>query len=261
MAQLAHWESQVERRKSLRQLDDLVGTGTWKEVMALYQATRDVCSFIGVRLASEDEPDKAFGPSKQGTVLGIFYDLSSWEWKLCPEKANKILELLFEVIEKDRVENSMLKKLLGKMNHYAAIFSAKFERSFIQKLHEDLAPNTKMIGVTANAKSQAGFWIRAIKAASKVNKIPNFATMLSAAPLIIHGDAAGGMSGGYGALSHLPDGSVPYVLGTWEGKMKTDKKLLGKLTFLEALAALNGLLMVPDGIRNKHVQVIRCWIY
>ena len=105
VAQLAHWESQVERRKSLRQLDDLVGTGTWKEVMALYQATRDVCSFIGVRLASEDEPDKAFGPSKQGTVLGIFYDLSSWEWKLCPEKANKILELLFEVIEKDRVEN------------------------------------------------------------------------------------------------------------------------------------------------------------
>ena len=43
--------------------------------------------------------------------------------------------------------------------------------------------------------------------------------------------------------------------------MKTDKKLLGKLTFLEALAALNGLLMVPDRIRNKHVQVIRGWIY
>ena len=43
--------------------------------------------------------------------------------------------------------------------------------------------------------------------------------------------------------------------------MKTDKKLLGKLTFLEALAALNGLLMVPDRIRNKHVQVIGRWIY
>ena len=117
------------------------------------------------------------------------------------------------------------------------------------------------MSAASNAKSQAGLWIRAITAASKVNKIPNFATMLSAAPLIIHGDAAGGVSGGYGALSHLPDGSVPYVLGTWEGKMKTDKKLVGKLTFLEALAALNGLLMVPDKIRNKHVQVIRCWIY
>ena len=43
--------------------------------------------------------------------------------------------------------------------------------------------------------------------------------------------------------------------------MKTDKRLLSELTFLEALAALNGLLMVPDRIRNRHVQVIKCWIY
>ena len=105
MAQLSHWESQGDRKKSLRQLDDLVGAGAWKEVMALTSRLR--------------------------------------------------------------------------------------------------------MSAASNAKSQAGFWIRAITAASKVSKIPNFATMLSAAPLIIHGDAAGSVSGGYGALSHLPDGSVP----------------------------------------------------
>ena len=63
VTRLAHWEAGVDRRKSLRQLDDLVGVGTFSEVSALYEATRDVCSFIGVRLASETEPDKAFPPS------------------------------------------------------------------------------------------------------------------------------------------------------------------------------------------------------
>lgn len=63
---LAHWESEVDRRKSLRQLDDLVGCGTYADVMALYEATRSICSDIGVRLAPTTDPDKAFPPCKEG---------------------------------------------------------------------------------------------------------------------------------------------------------------------------------------------------
>ena len=68
---MAHWEAGVDRRKSLRQLDDLVGCGTYAEVTALYEATREICFDIGVRLAPETDPDKAFPPCKEGMLANI----------------------------------------------------------------------------------------------------------------------------------------------------------------------------------------------
>ena len=255
VTQMSHWEAKVDRNLSLRMLDDLIGAGTWDSVMRLYKASNEVCCFIGVKLADTDDPDKAFSPRQDGTLLGIYYHLPSWTWKLASGKSNKILSLLFDVLENDKVRNDLLKKLLGKLNHYAAVFTSKFERSFLQKCHEELQPNNCMMEITANAKSQAGYWIRIIYAASVHNTIPHYRVITSPSPLELHGDAAGGLSGGYGAVTRLPDGKTFWVMGMWEGTMRTNKKLLGKLTFLEALASLNALLMCPDILRNKHVQV------
>ena len=113
VTRMAHWEASVDRRKSLRQLDDLVGVGTYEEVSALYDATREVCAYIGVRLAPETDPDKAFPPCKEGTILGITYSIPSWEWKLAKDKSDRLTELLFEVIQQDTIKNGVLKKLLG----------------------------------------------------------------------------------------------------------------------------------------------------
>ena len=37
-----------------------------------------VASLLGVRLAPRDDPDKSFGPTTSGTVLGVHYDTVSW---------------------------------------------------------------------------------------------------------------------------------------------------------------------------------------
>ena len=255
VTQMAHWEAKVKRHNSLRILDDLIGLGTKEDLSRLYNTTVDLCQDIGVRLADPSDPDKAFAPQQEGTILGIQYHIPTWSWRLASEKGNKILTLLFDLLENDQVRNDQLKKLLGKMNHYSTIFSAKFERSFIQKCHQDSKQGHCMMEITSNAKSQAGFWIRAIHAASIHNIIPPHKLITSPSPLELHGDAAGGLSGGYGAVATLPSGETYWTRGMWEGAMKTNKKLLGKLTFLEALASLNALLMCPDKLRNKHVQV------
>ena len=245
----------------MRMLDDLIGAGTWESTMKLYKASTDLCSYIGVRLADTDDPNKAFSPRQDGTILGIYYNLPTWSWKLAPEKGDKILTLLFDIVEKDEVRNDLLKKLLGKINHYSGVFSSKFERAFLQKCHEELQPNHRLMKVTANAKSQAAHWIRMIHAASVHNTIPPYRLITSPSPLELHGDAAGGLAGGYGAVTKLPDGQMLWVMGVWEDRLKADKKMLGKLTFLEALASLNALLMCPDILRNKHVQVTQLEIY
>ena len=144
--------------------------------------------------------------------------------------------------------------ITGKMNAYATVFGCRFERSFIQKIHEDQSPDYKMIGITANARSQAGFWIRAIHAASVHNPIPPPFPITSAEPIKLYGDAAGGHNGGYGAAVLLPSGELLYGLGLWGQEIK--RNMIGKLTLLEALASLTALLLAPDRLRNKHVQVI-----
>lgn len=41
---------------------------------------------LSIQLAPRDDPDKAFGPSKNGTVFGTHYDMVSWTWGLPQEK-------------------------------------------------------------------------------------------------------------------------------------------------------------------------------
>lgn len=188
-----------------------------------------------------------------GTILGISYDISKWEWKLCKSKADRLTELLFDLIQLDQIQNKVLKRILGKMNAYATIFGCKFERSFIQKIHEDQSSDLKMISITTNARSQAGYWIRAIHAASVQNTIPPPFFVTSAEPIKLYGDASGGAAGGYGAAVLLPSGELIYGLGRWGPKVI--QNMIGKLTLLEAFASLTALLLAPDKLRNKHVQV------
>ena len=253
VAQMSHWEAEVDRDKSIRMLDDLCGAGTWDEVMAVYKATRELSEYTGIHLASELDPEKAFGPRKAGVILGINYSLDDFLWKLAPSKVDKLSCLLFDVLEKDFMDNGSLRKLLGKMNHYSGVFGTKFERSFIQKCHKDEAQNNLMVPISEGAKSQAGLWLREVTRAEEFNPIPFYRVVTSPSPYIIHADASGGVTGGYGALLELPNGDTLWSLGMWG--LRQDKTFTAKLTCLEAIASLSGLLLAPDKIRNKHVQV------
>ena len=253
-AQMSHWEANVSRYKSIRQLDDLCSAGTWEEVMAVYNATRSVADFTGIHLASENDAEKAFSPTKSGIILGITYSVEDFTWRLAPSKVDKMANLLFDVLENDSLPNGTLKTLLGKLNHYMGVFGTKFERTFIQKCHIDSAPKFQLVPISANAKSQAGHWLREITRAEEFNPIPYYKTVTSPSPYVIHADASGGNSGGFGALMELPDGNTLWSLGSW-GK-REDPTLTAKLTFLEAFASLSGLLLGPDLIRNEHVQVL-----
>ena len=253
IVQMSHWEAGVDRDKSIRVLDDHCGAGTWDEVMAVYTATREISEYTGIHLASELDPEKAFAPCKAGVILGISYSLTDFSWKLAPSKVDKLASLLFDVLENDTMENGSLARLLGKMNHYSGVFNTKFERSFIQKCHKDGAQNNLMVPISEGAKSQAGLWLREITRAEEFNPIPFYRVVTSPYAYTIYADASGTDRGGYGALLELPNGDTLWTLGLW-GQRK-DKTFTAKLTTLEAIASLSGLLLAPDKIRNKHVQV------
>ena len=69
-------------------LDDVVACGAEGDgsVQSFYKAYRDVCKEVGVSLADESDPDKAFNASHVGKVLGIMHDIREWMWWLSPDK-------------------------------------------------------------------------------------------------------------------------------------------------------------------------------
>ena len=62
--------------------------------------------------------DKAFPPQSSGQILGLSYDLPSWQVSLCEKKLKVILQLLYEVVDAVEVSNSSLQTLNGKLTHY-----------------------------------------------------------------------------------------------------------------------------------------------
>ena len=61
-------------------LDDVVGvspvgSGMTHKFDKTYQ---QICQILGVELASREDPDKSFGSSTQGVVLGVMFDTVEW---------------------------------------------------------------------------------------------------------------------------------------------------------------------------------------
>ena len=66
---------------------------------------------------------KAFLASRQGVLLGTYFDLDKWTWSIEEKKLSKLLILLHDMVDNDTVSTPMLEKLTGKITHYYPIFS------------------------------------------------------------------------------------------------------------------------------------------
>ena len=67
-----------------------------------------VAEELGVKLAPRDDPEKSFGPSQQGVVLGIHYDTVKWTWALPDEKMIRLLHLLKQLLMSESAEQHLI---------------------------------------------------------------------------------------------------------------------------------------------------------
>ena len=69
---------------SKQQLDEnpVAGRKGSLELRRYYKRYREIAKDVGISLADESKPEKAFPPSVVGKVLGITYDLEAWSWNM-----------------------------------------------------------------------------------------------------------------------------------------------------------------------------------
>ena len=92
---------------------------------------------MGVRLASEDNPSKAFPPLDVGEILGLLYDGKNWTWQMPSDKSDRLLVLIGKGIRQGCLVKEEAMTLAGKINHYSNLVQGHFERCLINHLVKD----------------------------------------------------------------------------------------------------------------------------
>ena len=147
--------------QSLMQLDDncvVDGKGSLR-LRAYREAYRSLAEEVGVRLASEDNPSKAFPPSVKGEILGLIYDGEAWKWEIPTDKLDRMLVLLGTGIRQRYLTNGEAMTLSGKLNHYSPVVQGKFERGLITHLVDDGQPKDLRVKVPRQTIFAMVWWL------------------------------------------------------------------------------------------------------
>ena len=263
--EIAIRNSQMDRMAIEKQLDDViafggVGTGACER---FYNEYRRVCTAVGVQLAPEDDPEKAFNKATEGVILGVFFDLKNWTWRLPEDRMSRLVHQLEEIIKCPAVTNGFAMMVTGRLTHYRHLVTGgTWERGFLLKL-----PNTKISKeewrtVTEEMKVQARWWQSRLLAAREFERIPDMRKFETFDRIVLSTDAAGGngkKGRGMGGVLAVKGERIRWFAMTWPDLIKHNKRNnLGitfgqKLSMLEGLAVLAGLVGDPVAVQDRAV--------
>jgi hypothetical protein len=219
---------------------------------------------IGVKLASREDPDKSFGPSKKGVVFGVEYDTVSWTWTIPHEKRARLIICLKEAVKMDRIPARQAKSIVGKLIHIKALLpAAKYNICHIMRLGAAADPeadlDTTFVEMDSQCKRQIWHWILLLQACPGWMRIPKEGGPMPWAEQV-YTDAAGGSMDRLGAGTGGVSGSwwfyVPWPKTINAGGWRVDGKKVGRK--LSALELIGPLVAVAAGHRrfaNKHVTI------
>ena len=248
---LACLDSGMDPRQSVQQLDDNCvcdSKGSWF-LRRYWNCYRKIAEEIGVSLAGEENPSKAFGPSIQGEILGLMYNSVDWTWWIPKDKSDRLIMELKEVFEEGKAENQELMKIAGKVQHYHRLVGGKFERSLIIHSIKNEKPKKAEVFLDKETRKQMLWWILNLQALSyEGNRIMDPLDFFPSRALVLYSDAAGGATKngmkGWGICNLEKkewdrDKWPKYIIENYENR---GRKWGRKLTLLEGYAALKALV-------------------
>ena len=178
---------------------------------------RSLASKLGIRLASEDNPSKAFPPSCVGEILGLVYNTEKWTWNMTEAKRVRLQVLVAKGIRQGTLLNEEAKVLAGKINHYSNIIGGKYERCLIIHIVDEAKKKDEVVVVGKQARVQLTWWLLNLRALSlEGNFIPNPQAWFPRTAVELFPDAAGGDSAdrekGWGCCNPK---TGEYITGVW----------------------------------------------
>ena len=244
---LAEIMSGMDPRHNCQQLDDncTACTRGSQKMRKYLECYRKIAKEIGVELASEDDPSKAFPPKQKGEILGILYDGQNWTWQMPNDKGLRLMVQIGEAIRSGYIKNGDAVSLAGKINHYSNMVNGKFNRCLLVHLGNADERDEKVIKIGNQAMLSLVWWLLNLRVLQKCGaKIPNPSEFLVSTALQLYSDAAGGDSKlttqGWGVVNVVGN---EWARGSWprfiiKNSITHGQRWGRRLTFLEGFACL-----------------------
>ena len=258
-------EAEMDADMVQQHLDNVCAVGT-EENGSIYrfdEAYRKVADKVGVRLAPRDDPDKSFGPTTVGLVLGVVYDTKQWTWGIREDKLARIINLLGIVIKGEGdVTVAHLLSLAGKLVDVRYLVpGGRVQLGFIISEANSSQDKFEVVQVSANCREQCRWWVLHLQAAAFSSPIVRPILETSPAAIRAWTDAAGGSltKVGHGLGGVIPPHLWFYL--PWPQCVNKNTpnsegiKFSRKLTCLELCGPLVTLCAAPDMFRNTDLVV------
>jgi len=252
-------KAKFPRSMICQHLDDICGAAG-KDSGALHRletAFTEIANFTGIKLAPKTDVNKAFGPRKNGTVFGIYYDTETWTWAVATEKLARILEQIELALAADTLHEKEVKSLIGKLIHIKALIpTSRFNADHIMQWLSD-SNNLTMVPVLPQCKRQLHFWYQLLVTTNGSVAIPDTISGIPPWAVPVFCDAASGSNCSAARGSGGVCGPLWYfhqwAAGINSGRLKWDEKKIGrKLTALELIGPLIFISTAPAAFRRTH---------
>ncbi len=255
-----------------RQLDDVpvVAPANTRWAEEFYKTYKDICDSLSLELAKESpDLDKAFGCSKQGKVLGIWFNTSNLTWCLPEDKRAKTSEEIVMAKNQQTCSLKQMQTLMGRLNFISSM--CPFLNILKLNLNNALSESMVNGSVTLNreAVKDLSVWLNFLNHQEKWIPIPHEISAPPLASVNFWSDAAGFPDNavwtsdiGCGVVGTTVDGNTILGYQLWWNKHfitratdKHGKRFGNKTSTLEMIALMLPLLTIPDQLRKCHICI------
>lgn len=217
-----------------------------------------VCNEVGVALAPTDDPDKCFAPTTRGSMLGINFCTVEWIWWLAPEKIDRYINDVNDLVLAGEGDLRTVQSVVGKIQYVSMLIpSAKYHISALLLINQGEDPN-QLVVLTEGAKRQLMWWRTMLRLCTRM-PIPRSFDRCPAWAIPSDSDASGGSIGAAGRGCGAVLGKA-WAWLVWPGYINSDRiapccKVMwkNKLSFLELCGHFLHLACFPLEVQSRVV--------
>ena len=259
---------------AIQHLDDLcaVGPKDGVQVNHFYTKYLEVCGEVGVVLQkpSASSEDKAFAPTRRGSLLGVWFCTETWTWWLSEEKRNRYCNDLAELLVLSFVNQRRIWQSVGKILYVSALIpGSKYHTSALLKANNQSKDPFAMVPLGSLMKAQISWWIDMIRLTGDGLPIPSPYEVCPSNALQADSDAAGGsLRGGSGCgvvyrgawaqvlWPHYINAGKLFVCGaSWKHKLSL-LEFVGHFLHVSVFAVENVGQVIQTNIDNSGTVVL-----
>ena len=250
----------------IQHLDDICAAMSGAQVERLQKFDDiffEVAQELGLELAPRTDPEKSFGPSQKGTVLGVEYDTVNWTWGIPSDKLARLQISLRKAILADNIQQDEIWSLVGKIIHVRPLIpGGKFNIDHLLQANSHSTDRTSMVPVTEGLRRQLSFWYDVLPLCTHKVSIPDPDPCTAPWAVECWTDAAGGTRNstwhGVGAVT-----TSWWAYAPWGSRINTGQdagKGRSLARVMSALELLGPLLTISAGFQWCRQTPVVTWV-